>query len=110
MTNPLTSVFRENASLQEGKPFFLPRGKGLAIRKATQPVFQLPTNKGGEGGMEALPGKLQVAEGLPRDIPCVHVENLAVGPLIIPPRDKDMSIYFREGIVEGGKGVTSSRM
>ena len=56
--------------------------------------------------MEALPGKLEVAEGLPRDVPRVHVENLAVGPLIIPPREKDMSIYFREGIVEGGKGVS----
>ena len=56
--------------------------------------------------MEALPGKLEVAEGLPRDVPRVHVENLAVGSLVVPPREKDMSIYLREGIVEGGKGVT----
>ena len=56
--------------------------------------------------MEALPGKLEVAEGLPRDVPSVHVENLAVGSLIIPSREKDMSIYLREGIVEGGKGIS----
>ena len=84
----------------------MPRDERLALREAAQPIFQLPTNKGGEGGVEALPGKLEVAEGLPRDVPRVHVENLAVGSLIIPPREKDMPIYLREGIVEGGKGVS----
>ena len=60
--------------------------------------------------MEAFPGKLEVAEGLPWYVSCVHVEDLAVGSLVVPSREKDMSIYLTPGYRRSNDNVKQSKL